>query len=68
MNNTSEKAHELASILISMEKVVEFDRLICEFNNMLPTLRDHVERIEEIKDGHETLVLVNLDSKKAEEE
>ena len=50
MNNTSEKAHELASILISVETVVEYDRLVTEFNLMQPTLRDHVQRVEDIND------------------
>lgn len=49
MNHASEKAHELASILISVETVVEYDRLVTEFNLMQPTLRSHVERIEDIE-------------------
>jgi len=55
MNDTSEKGHQLASILVSVEKVVEFDRLVYEFNNMLPTLRDHIKRIEETNNGIESM-------------
>lgn len=55
MNHTSEKAHELASILISVETVVEYDRLVTEFNLMQPTLRDHVQRVENITNGKEDL-------------
>ena len=50
MNDTSEKGHQLASILISVETVVEYDRLVTEFNLMQPTLRDHVQRVEDIND------------------
>lgn len=57
MNHTSEKAHELASILISVETVVEYDRLVSEFNHMQPILRDHIKRIEDTNNGMEDLKL-----------
>lgn len=51
MNNANEKAHKLASVLIGVETVVEYDRLVTEFNLMQPTLRDHIKRMEETNNG-----------------
>lgn len=48
MDNPSEKAHSIAVIMLECKTVNELDQLTAEFNHMLPVLRSHVERIEEL--------------------
>jgi len=51
MNSSSEKAHQIASVFMECKNVDEVDRLTAEFNHMLPVLRDHIQRIEDINNN-----------------
>lgn len=62
----------IASIFMECTTVNEVDRLTTEFNHMLPVLRDHIQRIEDINsdlyaigklhpDGY---IIINMENKK----